>query len=109
MSLLDGLILDGALNPPVVKQEIWLAIRTDGATGAGTEDDPYNCTGRDSDADPKFDQIMRLIVSNYPFNPLPTTIRLQPGTYYTKGFGSAQSAGEGWTAAAGMRMVGSGI
>ena len=108
MSLLDGLVLDGVLNPPVVKQEIWLAIRADGATGAGTEDDPYDVSGAGSDTDPRFDRIMRAIGATVSAT-APMTIRLQPGVFFTRGYRGAQSSGEGWTPTSGMRIVGSGV
>ncbi len=38
MSLLDALLLEPYRDP----REIWIALRTDGATGAGTLRDPYN-------------------------------------------------------------------
>jgi hypothetical protein len=48
VSLLDGLIEDGLTNPlpyaagTGVRREVFVAIRTDGATGPGTPEDPYN-------------------------------------------------------------------
>jgi hypothetical protein len=94
MSLLDALVLDSLLNPPVVTQEIWLANRSD-AKGAGTQADPYQAGGSSSDSDPVFDQLMRgTIVPGLASKPM--TVRLQPGTYYTKGWNSSYSASQGW-------------
>src|SRR2546425_378167 len=39
MSLLDSLLV---LDPP--KLDVWIAVRTDGIKGSGTEADPYNAT-----------------------------------------------------------------
>jgi len=36
MSLLDSLLLDPA------RLDVWIALRTDGVKGSGTESDPYN-------------------------------------------------------------------
>ena len=41
MSLFDALLRDSLLNT-VVQSDVYIAIRTDGAPGAGTEEDPYN-------------------------------------------------------------------
>src|SRR4051812_47136433 len=96
MSLLDGLLLDSLLNPPVVAQEIWLANRTDSpATGAGTQADPYSAGGTIDDADPIFDQVMRKIGDAWD-SAKPLTIRLQPGEYFTRGYNPNYTSTEGW-------------
>jgi hypothetical protein len=107
MSLLDALVLDSLLNPPVVTQEIWLANRSD-AKGSGTQADPYQAGGASSDSDPIFDQLMRVtIVPGLSSKAM--TVRLQPGTYYTKGWNSSYSGSQGWKPGSGLRIVGSGI
>src|SRR2546423_1686356 len=105
MSLLEGLLLDSLLNPPVVTQEIWLANRTD-AKGSGTQADPYQVPPTDAantTDDLMFDAWMRI---------MPTTgmtVRLQPGTYYTRGWRNGYGTTLGWKPAAKLRIVGSGI
>ena len=105
MSLLSGLLLDSLLNT-VVQQDVWLANRTDSATGAGTELDPFSVPATlpeniPSDWDPSFDQILRALPSH-------TAIRLMPGLYWTRGFNPSYS-NRGWRPASGMRIVGAGV
>jgi hypothetical protein len=108
MSLLDALVLDSLLNPPVVLQEIWIANRVD-ARGAGTQADPYGVSPNDAtntSQDLEFDSVLRTIVASMPSTGM--TVRLQPGTYFTRGFRTAYS-GLGWKPAAKLRLVGSGV
>jgi hypothetical protein len=86
MSLLEAFLEDGLLNPPVMEQEIWFAVREDGVQGAGTEQNPFN--GGNS--------AWMGIFSGIPIN---TTIRFQPGTFPI----------DGLIPKSGQRIVGSGI
>lgn len=97
MSLLDALLLDP------YRINVWIAYRTDGVTGTGTQNDPW-----DASAATKFDAIMNSLSAN-------TTVHLGPTTssnpFQTTGFwaNSDGSAGSGWEPKAGMKIVGSGI
>ena len=42
MSLFDAFLEEDLLNPPLVREELWFALRTDGVIGKGTKADPYN-------------------------------------------------------------------
>jgi hypothetical protein len=109
MSLLDALVLDSLLNPPVVLQEIWLANRSD-AKGSGTQADPYWAPSVDAATtteDLIFDQMMRIIVAGMPATGM--TVRLQPGTYYTRGWRNGYGTTLGWKPASKLRIVGSGV
>lgn len=92
MSLLDAFLEDGLYNPPVVTQDVWLAIRTDDATGSGTALDPYNAKSQ-----ALFDGIMSTKMAAN------TTIHLGPGLFQTKGNQTG-----GWKILSGVRLVGSG-
>src|SRR5713101_2003927 len=89
MSLLDALLLD---PPPF---DVWIALRTDGAKGSGTQSDPY-----DGSSQQTFDGLM----NGFPAN---TAIHLGPGTFQTQGY-SPNIAG-GWQPRPGQRITGSGI
>lgn len=43
MSLLDSILLEGYRDP----REVWIALRSDGAKGSGTIDDPYDGSRRE--------------------------------------------------------------
>jgi hypothetical protein len=58
---------------PVPTREVWIAARTDGVAGSGTEVDPY-----DGSAQPEFDAVMNGIPEN-------TAIHLGAGTFQTRG------------------------
>lgn len=103
MSIFEALLED-SLYETVVQQEVWLAVRTDGVPGAGTIENPYNCSGAVTDTDPKFDQVMRQLAATYSGS-VPVTIRLQPGTFYTRG----NSATNGWAPKSKWRIVGAGM
>ena len=97
MSLIDALYLDPA------PFHIWVTLRGDGQRGSGTISDPYD--GHvDSLGASKFDAVMNL--------PQVTAgnivVHLGPGVYITKGYSDASPA-VGWSARAGMTIVGSGI
>lgn len=61
---------------PQVRREIWVAVRTDGLPGIGTQTDPY-----DGSTMVKFDAIM----SDYNKTPPYTAIKLGPGLFRTAG------------------------
>lgn len=106
MSLLDGILLDNLLQT-VMLQDVWLANRTDYSAstkaGAGTELDPFQAQGTDADADPPFDQIMRELKTKYPAG---VTVRLLPGTYYTRGAHSGYTTSQGWQPFNNLRIAG---
>jgi hypothetical protein len=97
MSLVDALLLDP------YRIITWIAYRTDGVNGSGTQNDPY-----DGSTATKFDAIMNSLSAN-------TAVHLGPATsanpFTTAGFWTTSdgSTGSGWQAKAGMRIVGSGI
>lgn len=97
MSLLDALLLDP------YRINVWIAYRTDGVAGTGTQNDPY-----DGSTAAKFDALMNGFSAN-------TTVHLGPASsgnpFTTTGFwmDSNGSTGSGWQPKAGMRIVGSGI
>jgi len=93
MSLLDSLLLD----PP--RLDVWIAVRTDGVAGTGTESDPY-----DGSTQVKFDALMNSFAAY-------TTIHLGPGTFETRGYSNVALGGghPTWQPKAGMKILGSGI
>jgi hypothetical protein len=104
--MLETFILDSLLNT-VLLQDVYLAIRTDGAPGAGTSGDAFNCAGTATDPDPAFDKIMRQI-------PEGTTMRLGPGIYFTNGYNTgydpdSTTSPKGWRPKNRCRIIGSGL
>ena len=96
MSLIDALLLSRDPYP----FEIWIAVRTDGASGKGTLNDPY-----DGSTTVKFDAVMNLVAGL----PSPNTrVHLGPGTFTTAGY-SDSNPSAGWQIKPGMRIVGAGI
>jgi len=97
MPLLDALLLDPA------RINVWIAYRTDGIKGTGTQNDPW-----DGSTAAKFDAVMSSLSIN-------TTVFLGPTAsatpFLTTGFwvNSDGTTGSGWQAKPGMRIVGSGI
>jgi len=97
MSLLDALLLDP------YRINIWIAYRTDGVAGSGTQNDPY-----DGSTATRFDATMNSLLAN-------TTVHLGPASstnpFTTTGFWTTSdgSTGSGWQPKPGMRIVGSGI
>src|SRR6266480_3953398 len=89
MSLLDALLLDP------YRINVWIAYRTDGVKGTGTQNDPY-----DGSTATKFDAVMNGLFAN-------TRIHFGPGTFQTNGY--ADGVGGGWQPKAGMKIVGSGV
>src|SRR5437016_2820419 len=90
MSLLDALLLDP------YRMNVWIAYRTDGVAGSGTQSDPY-----DGSTATKFDTAMNGVGPN-------TCIHLGPGTFETAGYYDGIT-GTYWQAKTGMRIAGSGI
>jgi len=97
MSLLDALLLDP------YRINVWIAYRTDGVKGSGTQNDPY-----DGSTATRFDSLMSGFAPN-------TTVHLGPTTtsnpFQTTGFwiNNDGSTGSGWEPKAGMKIIGSGI
>src|SRR6266571_7703247 len=89
MSLLDALLLD---PPPF---DVWIALRTDGAKGSGTQSDPY-----DGSSPAIFDSLMGSLPAN-------TTIHLGAGTFQTQGWYAGTTAG--WQPKSGQKIFGAGI
>ncbi len=92
MSLLDALLLDP------YRINVWIAYRSDGVKGSGTQNDPY-----DGSTAARFDQIMR------DYGAANTTIHVGPGTFQTEGFYEGIGSSNGWQAKAGMKVIGSGV
>src|SRR5437016_6364429 len=88
MSLLDALLLDP------YRINVWIAYRTDGVKGTGTQNDPY-----DGSTATKLDTILNNFLAN-------TRIHFGPGTYQINGY--QDGATSGWLKS-GMKVVGSGI
>jgi hypothetical protein len=92
MSLLDALLLDP------VRVNVWIAIRTDGAAGSGTHNDPYD------GGLGKFDTVMATLSLSPNIS-----VHLGPGTFVTNGFYEGMQQNVSWQPSPGMRIVGSGI
>jgi hypothetical protein len=74
MSLLEALLLDP------VRIHVWIAQRSDGIAGSGTQTDPY-----DGSTLAKFDALMSGMALN-------TCVHLGPGEFETAGYYSSASA-----------------
>ena len=96
MSLLDALLLDP------YRINFWLAIRTDGVAGSGTQADPYNCK-----VDGTFDQWMNTILALSEVQTQGARIHLGPGVFKTQGY--ADNVTGGWQAKPRVKLIGSGI
>lgn len=93
--MIDSLLLEEplhALPDGRPGREVWIAARTDGVKGSGTETDPY-----DGSTAARFDALMQSIPAN-------TTVHLGPGTFETKGSGPG-----GWAPKSGQKLFGSGM
>ena len=77
------------------RMDVWVANRTDGVSGTGTQNDPF-----DGSLQAKFDAVMNGI-GTY------TCVHLGPGTFQTKGYNDA--TGGAWQPKAGLKLVGSGV
>ncbi len=96
MPLLDSFLFEG------YRVNVWVAFRTDGITGSGTLNDPYD--GSDPDV---FDELM----NGFPDLVTETTgvrVNLGPGIFETRGFADSQPTA-GWQPVARMKIVGSGV
>ena len=108
MSLLEALLEDELLNPPVVQMEIWIALRTDGVPGSGTRADPYNGSTA---------ALLDGVLSDSTRVPDKAFIHFGPGIFETTGGFGAFAPGDptptpyvvGWEPRSGWRLVGSGI
>ena len=94
MSLVDALLLDP------YKINIWIALRSDGLPGSGTQSDPYD--GSLVSTVYRFDLVMSTMLPSGPVQ-----VNLGPGTFPTKGFNATD--GTGWQARKNMTIAGSGI
>ena len=98
-SLADALLLDALadslIESDASKREVFIAIRTDGRAGSGTEKDPFDGSGFG------FDAAMIRLAPPYPDS---VVIRLGPGTFRTKG-----SVAGVWAPRNGQRIIGCGI
>ena len=96
MSLLDALLLEpydlsgGSTGPG----EVWIAMRTDGVKGSGTQTDPW-----DGSTAAKFDALMQAL-------PVNTRIHLGPGVFETRGYSDGEAGG--WEPKSGQKILGSG-
>ncbi|HWX15697.1 MAG TPA: hypothetical protein VNY07_03840 [Chthoniobacterales bacterium] len=72
---------------PISTREVWIAVRTDGQAGSGTESDPYDGSTMD-----KFDAIMGDNSKTPPY----TTIHLGPGTFRTAITKGTWAVKSGW-------------
>jgi hypothetical protein len=77
MSLLEALLLDP------VRIHVWIAQRSDGIAGSGTQTDPY-----DGSTLAKFDALMSGMALN-------TCVHLGPGEFETAGYYSSASPATG--------------
>ena len=96
MSLLDAILLE----PYRDSKNVWIAFRTDGQKGSGTESDPWNGSTQNL-----FDGLMR------GFNDQSLdfmNIHIGPGTFETKG-NAPYDGNQGWEIRPGWKILGSGI
>ena len=88
MSLFDALLLDP------YRLNVWIAYRTDGVKGSGTENDPF-----DGSTATRLDTVLNSLVAN-------TRIHFGPGTFQINGY--QDGAASSWLRS-GMAIIGSGI
>jgi len=88
-SLLDSFLLE----PDAI--EVWVALRGDGMSGSGTENDPY-----DASTPGKFDYLLNSF-------PPKTTVHIGAGTFQTQGYPGGIAGG--WQPKSGQRIVGAGM
>ncbi len=80
MSLLDAFFDDSMANPGQADRKIvYIAVRSDGATGSGTLDDPYNGST---------DELLDDLLANEDLITANMTICFGPGIFETKGSGA---------------------
>src|SRR5438552_13618862 len=88
MSLFDALLLDP------YRLNVWIAYRTDGVKGSGTENDPF-----DGSTATRLDTVLNSLTAN-------TRIHFGPGTFQINGY--QDGAASSWLRS-GMKIVGAGI
>lgn len=105
MPLSDAILRSGLpaalLNTSASPKEVFVALRKDGATGTGSEQDPFNGVGYvgDNPANARrFDAVMGSLVGSG------ITVRLGPGTFLTRG-----RLRGGWDPQPSQRVLGSGV
>lgn len=102
MLILCGLALGACTSSP---REIWIGQRTDGRTGKGVQQDPY-----DGSTQARFDGVLQKYW-NKEVNGL--TVNILPGVYHTVGNGGyvpgLYDLGEGWRCRSGWTIRGAGI
>jgi hypothetical protein len=86
----------GSLTPTLVGPQFWIAVRTDGLPGAGTQSDPF-----DGSSAAKFDALMQ----SFPSYAL---IHLAAGTFLTNGITDV-STGTGFSVKKGQQIIGAGM
>src|SRR5262245_26577487 len=86
MSLSEALLLDP------YTMDVYVANRTDGVSGSGTQNDPF-----DGSTQSKFDAVMNSIATY-------TCVHLAPGTFKTNGY--TDSTGGAWQSNTGTKIVG---
>lgn len=104
MGLLDAMLPMNLLSRSVMQQNYYIELRTDGATGSGTIDDPW-----DGSTQAKFDAAMSSLPENavvflgptYVADPTTGIVTNQP--FQTKGYPG------GFSVKSGQRIVGAGI
>jgi hypothetical protein len=100
MSLFDALVDDAVLSRPVMQQNYYIALRTDGAKGSGTFDDPWN-----GSTQAMFDAAMGAVPEN-------STVFLGPASFDSNGnptlFFQSKGYPAGFAVKSGQRIVGAG-
>src|SRR5688500_11880387 len=98
MALLDPFVVADSVLQNIVRSEVYTALRSDGAVGAGTAGDPYD--GNKVGTTYRFDEAMRTKVL------ASATVYLGPGVFPTEGYKASPT--RGWAALSGLRIVGAG-
>jgi hypothetical protein len=108
-TLLDALFEDSLLNPPVMQQNFYIAIRRDGAEGSGTENDPWNgyyYLGDNTSNQTRFDWAMSRVPKNSTVFIGPSDFTTGAEKYFlTRGFPNSN----GFRVWSGQRIVGAGM
>lgn len=100
MALLGAMLLEG------VRVNFWVAARTDGVAGSGSQAAPFN--GAQGHFDDVMVKILALVQAQTP--PLAVTVHLGPGEFETKGYRSDyEPSPSGWEPRAGMKILGAGM
>jgi hypothetical protein len=103
-SLAEGLLLDGVYDPPIVTQDVYIALRSDSSTGAGTAENPFR-----GNTAAEFDAVMRKVCKNdaLTLQSINTTVHLGPGEFQTVG-GNTGSTANGFVLCNTVRVTGAG-